>query len=463
MKSRRTSLVLVIGGLLALAAPAQAEPLSRRRAIAQAVEQNPQVAAARARRAHAAAEKAEADAARWPEITLEVGVGPSLRAERVPGTAVESTKSRYDLGADDLSVVVGGRLSIVQPLYTFGKIDSFRAAAAHGIRARDAQVTMTQADVALEVARLYESLLFARDTARFLEELESYVARTIIATEERVKAGAAELGEQDVLRMEAALAGVRLGLQRARAGRLQAAAALAAYLGLGAGATIEPAEDELHAVGTVEVPAARLAKDALGRRPELVALDQGARAYGSLAAAEEAASYPDLFLMAFASGAYTPGRDAVESRYVVDPLLHFDPGILLGLRWRIQGPTASARSEQREAQARELRHLRSWAAAGAPAQVAAAHADVERARRDIAEASAAVVKAKRWTVQANADWVVGLGSSLAVVDSTRAYAELRAAELDATFRHNVAMAELAHATGTIVGDTLGLYPGKEPR
>jgi hypothetical protein len=64
-------------------------------------------------------------------------------------------------------------------------------------------------------------------------------------------------------------------------------------------------------------------------------------------------------------------------------------------------------------------------------------------------------------VQANRDYLVGLTDSQSLVDAVKAYAELRAAQLQATFRHNVAMAELAHATGSLIGDRLGLYPGKE--
>jgi outer membrane protein TolC len=272
--------------------------------------------------------------------------------------------------------VVGGSVSLVQPLYTFGKIDSVLDAAAHGVKARGAMVLATEADVALEVAKLYESLLLAREATRFAEELENSLSRTLVATDQRVAAHAPEVGEKDVLRLQAALSAVR------------------------------------------------------------------------------------IVLLASASGAYTPGRDVVTSRYVVDPLNSFVPVVLLGARWQFQGNMATGRADERMAQADEQRRLASWAQAGVPAQVKVANADVERARSDMAEAETAVARAKKWMVEANADYVAGLADSASVVDATRAYAELRAAGLDATFRHNVAMAELAHATGSIVTDSLGLYPGK---
>ena len=131
------------------------------------------------------------------------------------------------------------------------------------------------------------------------------------------------------------------------------------------------------------------------------------------------------------------------------------------MRWQMQGAMSKGRSEQRGAQARELRDLQSWATSGLPAQVEKAYADMARARLDIVEAHTAVGRAKSWMVQANGDYLVGLASSQPLVDAVRAYTELRAAELDATYRQNVAVAELAYATGTLVGDKLGLYPGKD--
>lgn len=459
--SPRVLLGLLLGLLVSTAA--QAEPVARRTVITKALSSNAQIAAARARKQQADAERVQADSARWPQVTLDVGVGPSLRAELVPGTAAESTRSRYELTASDLSVVVGGRLSVVQPLYTFGKIDGFRAAAGHGVRARDAQTRMTQAEIALEVARLYEGMLFARDAERFFEELEHYVGRTILATEARAEKDDAGAEEQDVLRLQTAQAAVRLSLHYARAAHRQASAGLALQLGLAQGTAVEPREDELEPLPGAPAGRAALIAAALRHRPELVALQQGALAYDSLAAAERAGVLPDVFLMGFAEGAYTPGRDLAESRYVSDPLYHFDPGLLLGMRWQIQGSMARGRADQRRAQARELRDLQSFAVSGLPAQVLVGLADLERAQRDVAETSVAVGRSKRWMVQANRDYLVGLADSQALVDAVRAYAELRAAELEAIFRHNSALAQLAHATGTIVDDRLGLYPGKDAK
>lgn len=451
-------LVLLAASLWASGTSA-AEPVSRSGIVERAVAHSPQVAAAASRREQSEAEQRQADAARWPQVTLDLGAGPSLRAELVPGTGSDSTRSRYDLSARDLSVVVGGRLSVVQPLYTFGKIDGFRRAAALGVEARKAQAQMTRAEVALEAARLYEAMLFARDATRFFEELENYVERAILSAQERAEDR--DPDDTDVLRLQAALAAVRLSLHYGQSARAQAQAGLVAYLGLPTTTSLEPREDELQPLASARLEAAGLVAEALRSRPERSALEHGARAFDALAAAERAGYLPDVFVLGFADGAYTPGRDLVTSRYVIDPLYHFEPGLLVGMRWQVQGPMAGERAEERAAQARELRHLQRLAITGMPAQVKAAFAELSRAHDDLNEAREGVARSKRWMVEANRDYLVGLTDSRNLVDAVRSYAELRTAQLDATFRYNTALAQLAYATGSIVGDRLGLYPGKE--
>jgi outer membrane protein TolC len=132
----------VLGGLLLLAPTAAgAEPgapvLTRSRAIAMALAQSPLIASVAAGELVARAHRGQARAARRPSLTAVLATGPALRARLVPGTGAASTENMYgDVGLDDLSIVVGGRFELAQPLYTFGKIAERERAAEHELRAR---------------------------------------------------------------------------------------------------------------------------------------------------------------------------------------------------------------------------------------------------------------------------------------------------------------------------------------
>jgi outer membrane protein TolC len=444
-------------GVTLLSTVATAAPLTRRRALEIALRRHPEIAAARASVDAMTAEKRQADALRWPAITLDVVVGPAQKAHLVPGTAVQSREDTYS-GLDP-TVFFRGDLQVLQPLYTFGKIGQRRRAGEHGVRARQAEVELTKADVALEVARLYESFLYARDSQRLFEEIDRIVGQAARDTDEKLKKKVADLNEQDLLRLQTAQSLARAGLRQAAAGAHEALAGLMAYLALPAEEVI-PVEDTLMPIAAALPDEHTLIDTALGRRPELAALTEGRAALESLAAAEHAGYYPDFFLLGLVSAAYAVDRDLVRTRYYADPFYHFYPTIVGGLHWTLQGDQPGRRADEQHAQARRLGELRRWAVDGIPAQVRLAREEVERAGRDLEEAGPALDRAKQWLVRATADYDIGLGDSRSVSDAAQGYVLVRTHQLDTRRRWNLSLAELAKSTGTLVTLT-GPYPGKD--
>jgi outer membrane protein TolC len=320
---------------------------------------------------------------------------------------------------------------------------------------------MTRDQVAYNVAELYEGLLFARDAQRFFEETDRWLERTIEDTRENVASGRG-LTEEDLLRLQSGTGPVKLGRHQADAARRQAEAGLAAYLVLPAGTEFEPQEQELEVLAGELPDRDALIRIALEQRPELRALAQGGAAFDALAAAEAAGNLPDFFALAFAAGAYTPGRELADSRYVRDPLNGFYPGFLVGARWQITGSMATERANENRAKANELEQTRRWAVAGVPAEVVKAFEDVQRARLDTTEIAKSVGFAKRWAVMVSADYAIGLAPSRDLADAVSAYVQLRIAEFDAKYRHNVALALLTKVTAGFVSNRpSSLYPAHQ--
>jgi phospholipid transport system substrate-binding protein len=419
-----------------------------------ALSQNPQIAAARAQEAVLKAQRRQADSVRWPIVTFTAGIGISEQATVVPGTQVESTKALYtQFSISDLSAVFLGSLTAIQPLYTFGKIAKRQEAADAGLRAREAQTRMTKADVAFEVAQIYEGYLYARDAQRYFDEILHWLGSTRQTAQEHLAGKVKGVTERDVLRLDAGIAAANLGLDQANAGMAQATAGLIAYLGLPAGEPLTFSEDELTPVGGKPGDMASLVALAAAHRPELIALRNGRLALEALSRAEAAGFKPDLFLLGFISAAYTPGRDWVESRFVVDPLNNFIPGLVLGLRWQFQGEMAQQRAAEQQANADGLRFTAEWTIDGIPAEVRKAYEDIHRTDLDIEKGTIGVQKSRKWMVMAGTDYSIGFGDVREVSDAVTAYVALRTALMKAAFDHNVAMAALAKATGTLDGES----------
>lgn len=458
MMLHRRLVSLVCSMLLALSTSVTARTLDRRAAIRSALEQNPQIAAARADEQAVAAQRRQADAARWPMVSFTAAVGPSLQATLVPGTAVQSVESQYkNFSLSDFSVAFLGDLSVIQPLYTFGKIAKRQEAADHGLHAREAQTRMKKADVALAVATIYEGYLFARDADLSFGETLRWLDRTLESNEARQAKGPTGVGERDAMRLKSGRALAAMGQNQARAAMAEATSGLAAYLGFPQDEPIVFAESELESVGRAPESLAALVALAADHRPELAAAREGQRAFDALAAAEAAGFLPDIFALGLVSVAYTPGRDWIETRFVIDPLNHFYPALLVGLRWQFQWDMAQARAAEQHAQAENLRHTGEWASVGIPAEVRLAFEDIRRTDLDVARGTEGLLQARKWVVAAGADYAIGMLDAREISDALLAYTTLRTQLLRARFDHNVAMASLNKATGTLDGESELFY------
>src|SRR5262249_16885433 len=153
----------------------------------------------------------------------------------------------------------------------------------------------------------------------------------------------------------------------------------------------------------------------------------------ALSRAERAGLWPNIFLLGFINAAFTPGRDWIETRFVIDPLNHFAPGLLLGLRWELQGAMPLARAAEQRAHADVLVDMGEWADDGVPADVRRYHEDAMRAWKDIESASEGSKTAKQWMVQASADYGIGLLDIRELSDAVSSYVTLRTSLFRARF------------------------------
>jgi outer membrane protein TolC len=455
----RSLIILLLAGASLSARSASAQRLSRADVMKRAA-RHPTTEAVGSQIDQARAQKRQADALRWPRISVEMGLLPSLRATLVDGSQVDSVERATDYRLSDVRPAFAGDLTIIQPLYTFGKIAHRRRAAELGIHARSAQARIREADVAIEGAELYEKYLLARDLQRFLEDTDHMLARSIESTKARLTDKAADVSPHDLARLEVSRGPLLVGLHQAEAGTRQAAAGLRAYFGLRDDAAIEVADERLDAISAGKLALPELVGRALHDRPELAALRNGAASFDALARAERASYFPDLVALGFVSFGYTMDRDAVETRFVYDPARHFVPGIGVGLRWELWGALAGARADEQRARGDELRHLDRWARTALSADVIRAYEELERARADLPALEVTVASAKQWLVRANADYAVGMVDSITLTDAVEAYVVNRLAQLEAVYRFNVALAHVSRAIGAVSGSE-SLYSGGE--
>lgn len=433
--------------------------LDRAEVVRRAASQNPKVAATRAEIYRAEARAGQVRAAHFPDVSLIAGVATGLKGQLTDRLGAESVEDAYDFQLRDLSATFATQIQVIQPLYTFGKIDLRGQAVEHSLRAAEAQVNITEGEVALEAAKLYEAHIFANAILLFLDDIEDIAARSLEDTEALLEEQAPDVKVQDKLRLQAAQHVARIARAQAEAGADQSREGLRAYLALDPNAKIEVADEYLDPIAPVPSRLEELVDLAVNNRPEFKALSNGIQAIEHLAEAERADYFPDIFLLGYLSAAYTPGRDWIRTPYVFDPMGHVVPTLALGARWTIQWDAAGHRADEVLADAHKYAGLLAWAQQGVPAQVNKSYQDVLRYRKAIKEADEGIPLTKQWLVRASADYGAGIGPSREITDAVEAYVLLKFSQLEAVYMLNVSLAELAAATGTLVSGS-SLYPGK---
>jgi hypothetical protein len=159
--------------------------------------------------------------------------------------------------------------------------------------------------------------------------------------------------------------------------------------------------------------------------------------------------------------AFTPDRDEVQSRYVIDPSMNYIPGVIVGLQWALQGNMPGQQAAEMQAEADRLAELHRWAEDGVPAQVIKADEDARRAELDVDESRRSIEDTKKWLVLAESDYSAGLSDSRSFTDALQAYVVIRSRLFESIFRLNVALAELSRMVGALGTKHSELYPGRQ--
>ncbi|MBI2529338.1 MAG: TolC family protein [Candidatus Rokubacteria bacterium] len=461
---------LGIAGLLAVLAtaagasaqaprPAGTVVLTLADAVKAAVTRSPEVRGAALDVEAFLAKKEQADGARWPQLTALGVVGPSPEAERLDGSGL-STPLRSVNAREGAVNGAFGRLDLllVQPIYTFGLIDNLRAAAEHGVRARQAGRDKTAAEVALRVREAYTGLLLFRELGSLLDDLHEQLVRAGERLELLQEGGFA--AEQDVFKLRALQGELEKNMNMAARGAGIAAEALRVWTGLPAGASVEPGESRLLADLEPLPPLERFVEDARANRPEFTQLAAGLRAKRALVEAERAKAWPMVFFGIQGSVAQATNRDRVlNNAYLSDPLQHAYIGPVLGLRYDLDFGVASGRVREAQAEVAKLETLRVQAVEGIPLQVARAHGEVREAAQNVAVLDRARDNAKKWVVSASANVDLGIGDTKDLADAVLALAKTRAEYLQAVFNYRVGLARLDNAAGRDLEEIRALMAG----
>jgi len=429
-------------GLLLLLAPPVCGPIDLDAAMALSLEHSDELAIRRAEVALARSDLAIAQALRVvPNASATVVVGPTPAAH---GTVVSSPDSSRSL--DGLGPFGRIDLQVLQPLFTWGRLDAASEAASAGVEARSDMVRDTASLVQLRVVQLYWGAALARRLLAIAAEVKKSLATAanrITASLEKAD-GTVLLSDRyriDLFRavLEAREADAQNGLDQARIG-------LAAIIGLEPQTLVLKDEPLSETGGDLPTEAAAVAF-AESQRPDLQALDAAIVARGAEVKAAEAEMLPQFFAGGFFTFGYAPNRDIQTNPWVRDDVNILAGGVVLGFRQDLAFPMLVAKVRQTRAAREALQRQRDGLARLIQVQVDGALAEIAAARARHVAAETALGSGRALFRASTLDFAGGLIEARTLIEAYGLYVESQAAAARALYDLIVAQAKLYQVLG----------------
>jgi outer membrane protein len=446
------------GALLALvlllapwaARGAEAPVLTLQQLTVMALTYSPEVKATKSDVTLAKEQKNEAHGYRFPQFDAVALGGVVPNASRGEVRQVGKNKTLYypDPAGSIHGVNVFGNLTftLMQPLYTFGKIAYREEAAAKNIVVKQSGVDLKKGEVMLQVAQAYYGLILANqgkdavtDARTYLRDARERVTRLLRVNSPNVK-------ESDQYRLAMYEGGVEKFAAQAEEGSKVAYQALKALIGYGPGQDFRVPQ-ELPAPAAPAGGLDRYIRLALELRPEFTQLKSGLAARQLLVDAAKADRYPSFFFAVLGQVAGAPGREHNPDPYTNDFFNGIGALPAVGAQWHFDFGITKAKIGQARAELDKLRHTEKQALMGIPVEVAKDYGKVQENYKASQGMEKAYVNARRWMVTAFSNFDMGLGKMEDIFQAFERFGSFRGDYLMALYDYNLAVAQLDKSSG----------------
>jgi len=429
--------------------------LSLEQLIQLAIERSPEMAEAEKDILIAESDLEQAKAARLPQLdalaiggVVDAADRPIVVVSPRPGPGDRYLRGRLenpDWDPGDPGPFGKLDITVIQPLYTFGKISSRIDAAIKGVEVKKAAREKTRGDVELRVKELYFALLLSRQGKEAAEDVSSFVEDARRRIKKLLELGSTSVDESDLYRVEAYAAEAKRFKAKAESGSKLAYMALKQMIGF-------PPEKDFE-LDVKELPKDPRAlgdqKDyiemALRMRPELEQIEKGLEAKKSLVEAAKADMYPSIFLAGVASLAGAPNREHMDVAYIGDEYNHANGGVVLGAKWHFDFGIQQAKMSKAKAEYERLLHTRDYALRNIPLEVAKHYQDAIEHMQAFQASEEAASAARKWVVVAFANFDMGVGQARDIFFAVERYGKNQGDYLLSLLNYHLALARLSHA------------------
>lgn len=384
----------------------------------------------------------EAKSYRYPQLEVTSLFGPALQARKEDLFATDRSMVRFN----NMTWFTSADATLIQPLYTFGKISENMKAATYGIEVDRSRKVQRSNEVVVKVREYYYGLLLAREMKELILEVQESLSKARETAQKLLDQESNNIDEMDLFKLDAFSGEVLKYLEEAKKGENLALSALRTRLGLSPDAQLQIATERLTMPDKTVADLETFVIRAKERRPEFHQIEAGLKARSALVEAAKANYYPDIFIGGIVSWAYADNRDRINNPYIDDRFNHLNGGIALGARWKLDFGITGAKVSSERAQYNRLVSTKEFADQNIPLQVKKFYLELKEAEKTAEASKTAYTNAKKWAVTALANFDFGIGPAKDIFEALQAYARMRAAYFQSIYNYHIALANLDYAT-----------------
>lgn len=402
----------------------------------------------------------EAKSYRFPQIEITSLFGPAPQAHRQDIYPSIDTDKKFNIR--ELTWFTSADATLIQPLYTFGKISENMKAATHGIEVDRSRKEQRAHEVVLKVHEYYNGLLLARELKEVILEVQENLDKAREKAQKLLDQGSDNVDQSDIFKLNAFSGETAKFLEEAVKGENLALSALRTRVGLPLETQIDISQERLVLPESSLPPFDSLVEKARNNRPEFRQISEGLTARSALVEAAKSNYYPDIFLGGLFSWAYANNRDRIQNPYITDRFNHVNGGVALGARWKLDFGITGAKVAGEQAEYNRLLSTRTYAETNIPLQIKKFYLEAIEAEKSTAASRDAYTNAKKWAVTALANFDFGVGPAKDIFDALQAYARMRAAYFQSLYNYAIAKANLNYAVGETAFSVKSTIGGTTP-
>lgn len=451
--NRRCS-VLVLAVLLVSATTAFAETLTLEDAVARALESDPRISELEYLAESAKTLVAEAEGSGGVIISLNtfLGIAPAVNGGLFKNdtcgvvSACEPRDDRQSLhsGLSPWTYLAG---TIVKPLYTFGKIENYSAAAKANVKVKEEDTRVQRGKTMRDVKLAYFGHLASRDGVSFLADVQARLDAAQAKVNAALDNGDEGAKQSDVYAIQTARAVVAAYLSQAKGLQKISLDGLRVLTGVGLSKDLTLADERLAPLPLPQADLQALQAAATTDRPELTQLEEGLKARRALVAASKSMAKPNIYAGVSGMATYSPRRDKLQNPHIYDPFNDYGATPMIGLKWDFAPGVHAAKVDREQAELNALIEKSSFANRGIPFQVAEAYNKVQASHAALKSLEEGAKAGRRWMISTYSDFDAGLEKVDKVVGAFQGYVLAYSEYLKTVFDYNMQVVDLDIAVG----------------